>query len=132
MGELWKGAISADGIGKRDGLNAVVAGALNATGVIGKLASSVGPKIPGIDKLFYAPKPRIAALLQAPALAPGVTKLTEEMLGFPGNIAVGIMNDKLGKNVFGSGKQDLGTFVVGNPGGAFGSDPFGMDLRRVK
>ena len=131
-GELWKGALSADGIEPKTWLNAGVAGVLNATGVIGKLSTAVGEKIPGINKLFYAPNPRIAALLQAPALAPGVTKLTEEMLGFPGNIAVGIMNDKLGINVFGSGKQNLGTFVLGDPGGAFGSDPFGMELRGVK
>ena len=50
----------------------------------------------------------------------------------PGNTAAGVMTDKLGKLIFGSGKQNLGTFVLGNPGGAFGSDPFGMDLRGIK
>ena len=70
--------------------------------------------------------------LQAPALAPGVTKLAEEMLAMPGNVVTGAMTDKLGRMIFGSGDQTLRTTVLGNPSGAFGSDPFGMDLRGVK
>ena len=55
--------------------------------------------------------------LQAPALAPGVTKLAEEMLAMPGNVVTGAMTDKLGRMIFGSGDQTLRTTVLGNPSG---------------
>ena len=50
----------------------------------------------------------------------------------PGNVVTGAMTDKLGRMIFGSGDQTLHTTVLGNPGGVFGRDPFGMDLRGVK
>ena len=58
--------------------------------------------------------------------------MAEEMLAMPGNVVTGAMTDKLGRMIFGSGDQTLRTTVLGNPSGAFGSDPFGMDLRGVK
>lgn len=94
-GEFGKAAVSGQSTTDPKTLfNASTAAALNATGVVGKVSTAIGKKIPGVSAGLYEPNKNVAALFQAPALAPGVNKVVEEALSLPGNIGAGLISEK--------------------------------------
>ena len=98
-GEVYKG--TADGKdGLSIGITSVTAGALNATGVIGKGAVALSTKL-GITKPFDR---SIPALFQPFAGTPSIASVAEKAIGAPGDFAAGFGSDYLG-DLFGGGSS---------------------------
>jgi hypothetical protein len=100
--EVYKG--SADGKGVVSiATTSLASGVLNATGVIGKVASATAEKL-GLTKTLDR---NVAALLQPKPSTPAAASLTEKALGSPVDVAAGVGADYLG-DVLGGGESPKG------------------------
>ena len=97
--EVYKGTVDGkDGLSI--GVTSLTAGALNATGIIGKGAVALSTKL-GITKPFDR---SIPALFQPFAGTPSIASVAEKAIGAPGDFAAGFGSDYLG-GLFGGGSS---------------------------